>query len=153
MSDIKINNTYFGKGQNSDPTLAQKILNPESYLINKVLGSDGDEKFKSYLNPLCSYSVDPNDNFDTTFFDPLMKTVDANIGGTHFLNLNPVANTFNEHASVDTKIRSWVDPGMACATSFIKNEKVAKAVYTILNPIGGIVSGVASGIAGLFKKD
>ena len=61
MSDIKINNTYFGKGQNSDPTLAQKILNPESYLINKVLGSDGDEVQEMETKPQ-KEAVEENDD-------------------------------------------------------------------------------------------
>ena len=138
--------------QGSQPSTLKKVANPESWAINKILGSDGDEVFKSYLNPLCPYSEDENPV--TTWLDPMMKTIDANLDGEdHFMNLNPIANTFNENATTDEKIKSWVDPGLACATSFIKNEKLANAAYFILNPIGGIVSGIASGIAGLFSKD
>ncbi len=153
MTDMNVNNSYLGKGVNSDPSTFRKVMNPESYAINSLFDAEGDEAFKSYLNPLCPYSQDENGQKITNWTDPLMKTIDANIGGTHFQNLNPIHNTISKEATTDEKIKSWVDPGMACATSFIKNEKAANAVYTIFNPVGGIVTGLAKGIVGLFKKD
>ena len=40
----------------NEPSTFRKFMNPESRAINGLLGSTGDEKFKSYLNPLFSYS-------------------------------------------------------------------------------------------------
>jgi len=51
-----------------------------------------------------------------------------------------IHRTFFCEGTKSEKARSWIDPGMAAATSFIKDEKTAKAVYSIFNPVGGILS-------------
>ena len=74
----------------NEPSTFRKFMNPESRAINGLLGSTGDEKFKSYLNPLFSYSQDDNVGTMERWSDPLWTTVDRNIGKRHFGYLNPV---------------------------------------------------------------
>ncbi len=142
MSDYSTAVSSATSAQTTTTSGFRGFMNPESALINSVF----DGKFKSYLNPLCTYTKNPNEDvWDkvATWVDPGMKTIDANIKGEkdHFTNLNPIYTTFlSDDADFGDKARSWVDPGMACATSFIKNEKAAKIVYTLLNPIGGLIT-------------
>ncbi len=120
-----------------EPGGFQKFMNPSDAAINSVF--DG---YKSYLNPLSPYSEDPEGNTWSTWGDPLMKTIDANIGDdeTHFQKLNPIQTVFMNDTSTEEKARSVIDPGMACVTSFIGDDETADAVYTILNPVGGLIA-------------
>ena len=134
--------TIDGVNGNKPGTL-QKVMNPSDAIIDKASGG----KYKSYLNPLFTYSEDEG-NKGSTWCDPLMKTLDANINGeeTHFQKLNPIQTQFFNDTTTEEKIESWVDPGMAFATSFIEDEGVADTVYTIFNPVGGIAKGILGSI-------
>lgn len=138
-----VGTNYTGQ-QTSKPGGFQKFMNPSDAAIDGISGGN----YKSYLNPLSPYSEDPEGNTWSTWCDPLMKTVDANINGdkTHFQRLNPIQTQFFNDTTTEEKIESWVDPGMSCVTSFIEDEKVADTVYTIFNPIGGIAKGILGSI-------
>ncbi len=117
----------------------RKFMNPESRAINGLLGSTGDAKFKSYLNPLFSYSNDDNVGTMEKWTDPLWTTVDRNSENRHFGYLNPVHTLFTDD-SVKNKARSFIDPGVTAATSFIKNETARDTASALLNPIGWAIS-------------
>ncbi len=70
--------------------------------------------------------------------DPLFTTIDRNVGKRHFGYLNPV-HTLCTDDTKENKIRSFIDPGVAAATSFIKNDTARDTASALLNPIGWAV--------------
>ena len=139
MSNEELGNMF----ENPTPSSFDAIMNPESWLLNKIAGCDSDNAdgyFKSYLNPLTSYSKDPRVGTIEKWSDPLMTTLDANIGNgdkKHFAYLNPIhsSSSNKENVAGITTGESYVDPGLCAATSFIKDDKTAKVVRGVFNPI------------------
>lgn len=121
-----------------EPSTFRKVMNPESRAINGLLGSTGDDKFQSYLNPLFSYSQNEEVGTMERWSDPLFTTIDRNVGKRHFGYLNPV-HTLCTDDTKENKIRSFIDPGVAAATSFIKNDTARDTASALLNPIGWAV--------------
>lgn len=138
VSDEELAQMY----ENEAPSTFKKIMNPESIAVNWLSGGKGDDNFKSYLNPLFSYSKEKNVTAAERWIDPLGTTVNAN-GRTSHYYLNPIHTLVSKNYDTEhgpSKAYAVMDPGMATLTSFIKNEKAAKVTRAVLNPVAALVS-------------
>ncbi len=138
LSDEQLAEMY----ENGTPSTFKKIMNPDAIAVNWLSGGKGDDNFKSYLNPLFSYSDEKNVTKTEKWIDPLATTVNANSKTSHYY-LNPIHTLASKNYDTEhgpSKAYAVMDPGMATVTSFIKNEKAANVTRTLLNPVAALVS-------------
>lgn len=119
---------YYAGMRVEGPSNFKKFMNPEASLINGVLGGSGDEKFKSYLNPLFSYSNDESVRTLEKWSDPLFTTYDRN-SKKHLGYLNPIHTLFTEDTKRN-KAKSFIDPLLATA-----DKNTGKRHFGYLNPV------------------